>query len=491
MNISNVVGLVLSLIVSVPPLTINAQTYDFVDPAPPIPVTPDSSERPEAVAQEELTFHAVPKQLSPDAVTHDWKTFLGPSRNGISTETHLLKAFGESGPKVVWEVRKGEGYASPAVVGDQVILFHRVGNQERVECLDANTGKRYWMHEYETTYGDRYGFSNGPRCQPVSDGVFVYTCGVGGILSCLDLKTGQMLWQRNLSDEFDLLPSFFGFASTPLIEGDKLIVNIGGKGGPCVAAFDKYTGEMQWGAGDKWGRSYASPVAADTPAGRRVFVYAGGESRPPVGGLLVIDPSNGDVETRFPWRGNRYESVNASSPLVVGDQVYISESYGAGGVLLDFSEKGEYEEIWRNKRLNTHFMTALHKDGYLYGIDGHGPRNAPFVCIELATGKEMWRAEPGWAVNAEGSNSYDLYPGLASLMLVDGRCLVLGQYGHLAWIDLNPDGYIELERTQLFFARQTWGMPALSRGLLYVCQNDKGIDGSDTRLICYDLRASE
>jgi hypothetical protein len=136
-------------------------------------------------------------------------------------------------------------------------------------------------------------------------------------------------------------------------------------------------------------------------------------------------------------------------------------------------------------------MTAVHKDGYLYGVDGHGPTNAPLVCIELKTGKEMWRKEPEWedvVKTPNGSVRTNRAPALASLLLVDGRCLVLGEYGHLAWIDLNPKEYRELDRTLLFFADQTWSMPVVCRGLLYVCQNERGIDGTGTRLICYDLR---
>ena len=162
--------------------------------------------------------------------------------------------------------------------------------------------------------------------------------------------------------------------------------------------------------------------------------------------------------------------------------------------MLEIGPNGACSERWNNEVLNTHFMTAIHKDGYLYGIDGHGPRNAPIVCIELETGKEMWRTEPEWITpftSGGQSQEYNLAPALASFLLVDGRCLVLGQYGHLAWIDLNPDGYKELNRTHLFLARQTWALPTLSRGLLYIVQNDQGIDDSDTRLICYDLRANE
>ena len=463
----------------------------FEDPAPPqvhilAEITPPSPQ-----VQSGLTFYQPPKPLSPDAQTADWRNFLGPTHNAHSPETHLLKSFGPEGPAKVWEVRRGAGYASTAVIGERLIVFHRTGGNEVVECLHAETGQRFWKFTYPSNYTDRYGFGNGPRCQPVSDGRYVYTLGVEGRFHCLELTTGRVLWKRNLRTEFDLTLDFFGVGGAPLLEKNLIIINLGSPGGPCVAAFDKHSGKMVWGAGDEWGPSYASPVPADTGAGRRIFVFAGGESRPPTGGLMIIDPATGQVDCRFPWRGRRYESVNASSPVVVDNQVFISECYGAGSALLEIGEDGSCREVWNNQILNTHFMTAVHKDGYLYGIDGHGPRNAPLVCIELKTGKQMWRHEPTWlaeVATAGGSQSYPLGPSLASLLRVDGRCLVLGQYGHLAWLDLDPKGYRELALSHLFLARQTWAMPALSKGLLYVGQNDQGLDGSSTRFICYDLR---
>lgn len=469
-----------------------AIAQEFRDPAPPAVATLAEIPLSAPQAQRELTFRAAPKPLAPGAVTHDWRSFLGPTHNALSSEKPLLERFGKDGPAVVWEVSKGEGYATPAVVGDRVVLFHRVGDQEVVECLHAETGQRFWKFVYPTNYIDRYGYNGGPRCQPVSDGAYVYTYGAEGKLHCLKLTTGQILWKRDLMREFKLEQNFFGVGATPLLEGNHLIINVGAAGGPCVAAFDKRTGKMVWGAGKEWGPSYASPIPATVHGKRRVFVFAGGESRPATGGLLCLDPDNGKIDFRFPWRARRYESVNASSPLLLDNQVYLSECYGPGGTLLDILPDGSARPIWENQSLRTHFMTAIHKDGYLYGVDGHGPRNAPLVCIELKTGKEMWRAEPEWEETVKTPNGelqVTRFPGRASLILAGSRCLMLGEFGHLVWLDLNPKGYRELERVRLFFAEETWSMPALSRGLLYVCQNSRGIDGTRPRLICYDLRA--
>lgn len=469
-----------------------AQT--FTDPAPPTAHALPDIPIPEPKTQAGLKFRAAPKPLAPGAVTHDWRSFNGPTLNAVSTETPLLKTFGKSGPSVVWEVPKGEGYAAPAVIAERLVFFHRLGDEEVVECLHSETGKRYWKVAYPTEYSDRYGFNGGPRCQPVSDGEYVYTLGVEGKLHCLKLTTGQILWKRDIVKEFKLPQNFFGVGSTPLLEGGNLIVNVGAMPGPCVAAFDKKTGKMVWGAGKDWTPGYAAPIAATIHGKRKVFVFTGGDSRPAAGGLLCIDAANGKVDFTFPWRSRTYTSVNASAPLIVGNQVFISECYGEGGTLLDLLPDGTYKQLWVSEALNTHFMTAIHLNGYLYGIAGHGPQNAPLVCIDLKTGKEMWREEPEWketVKTAQGERMYNLYPGLASLILVDGSCLMLGEFGHVVWLDLNPKSYKEIERTRLFLSDETWCMPVLSRGLLYVCQNNKDLDGTPARMICYDVRGEK
>jgi len=184
--------------------------------------------------------------------THPWEAFLGPDHNAISSETCLLKSWPPNGPQLIWEVKKGSGYSSPAISGDRLILFHRMGNLEIVKCLNPENGFLYWKFSYPTQYEDRYGYNNGPRSSPVIDGDRVYTVGAEGKLHCLHLMTGQVIWKRDLSAEFKLPQTFFGMGSTPLIEEKLLIVNVGAPGGPCVVAFDKIAGQQLWAAGDKW-----------------------------------------------------------------------------------------------------------------------------------------------------------------------------------------------------------------------------------------------
>ena len=450
---------------------------------------------PAAQPNPDATFHAAPMPLPAGAVTSDWPHLLGPTYDYRSPETKLAQTFGDKGPPLVWEMNKGSGYAGPVVAQGRLVLFHRVGDEERVECLHPETGERFWSFGYPTAYADRYGYSDGPRASPVIAGDAVVTCGAEGKLRCLDLATGQVRWKHDLLAEFKLRQNFFGVGGTPLVEGDKVIVNVGAKDA-CVVAFDMATGKQAWAAGNEWGPSYASPVPATVHGKRRVFVFAGGESNPPTGGLLCIDPSNGAVDFTFPWRGDRRESVNASSPLVLdGTRVFVSESYGSGGAMLDLTPDGKFKQLWTNPAFGMHFMTPVRKDKHLYGVDGHGPHDAFLVCVELDTGKELWRMQPEWEQTVEGrAGPRRLRIGTyrAWLMPVDGRFLCLGEFGHLLWCDLTPQGFKELARAQLFLAGETWAPPVLSRGLLYVCQNTPAAEGQKSvppRLRCYDFRS--
>ena len=437
----------------------------------------------------DVTFHAPPKPLPAGAMTSDWAEFLGPTNNMVSPETKLLKEFSADRPRLVWEMNKGDGYAAPAVAGDRLVLFHRVGDLAVVDCLAAADGRRFWRFTSPTAYRDRYGYNHGPRCSPVIAGDAVVTFGADGQLHCLDLATGAVRWQHDILKEFNLKQNFFGVGATPLVEGGKVIVNVGAPGAS-VIAFDLSTGKKIWSAGGEWGPSYAPPVPATVNGQRRVFVFAGGESDPATGGLLCLDPASGKIDYTFPWRGKRYESVNASAPVVIGNGVLVSECYGAGSALV-----ADGKAVWTNAKFGTHFMTAVVKDGNLYGVDGHGPGDAFLCCLDWKTGKELWRAKPAWQetiATKDGPREADVGTARCSLMLVDGRCLALGEFGHLLWLDLNPKCYRELARTRLFAARDTWTPPVLSRGLLYVCQNQPdGAHSKPQRLLCYDLRAAE
>ena len=440
-------------------------------------------------AAAQAKVHAKPKPLPAGAVTHDWTSFLGPAHNATSTETRLSRTLP---PPLVWEFPKGTSYTSPAVLGDRLLFVHRVGDEELVECMHAETGARNWTFRYPTDFEDRYGYNNGPRCSPVIDGDRVYTVGAQGQLHCLDLRSGKVVWKRHIATEYKVPQDFFGTASTPLVEDKLLIVNVGAPGGPCVVGLDKTTGREVWRAGKEWGPSYASPVPAVVHGRRRIFVFAGGESTPPSGGVMSIDPATGRVDFTFPWRSRSYESVNASCPVVFDNKVFISASYRTGGALLEIRPDFTHRVVWTTQEFGLHWNTPIYRNGFLYGFDGRNEPDASLACIDVATGKAVWRVTPEWneTLSAGGTRRQQLvgaYRG--SLLAVDGHFLGLGEMGHLVWMDLTPKGYKEISRAWLFAAREAWTLPVLSRGLLYVVQNTRDLSsGVGPRLLCYDIR---
>lgn len=465
---------------------------DFKDPKPPRTVAVEERPAPEAEPHPDATFHQPPRPLAEDAVTEAWPSFLGARREPISRETALLERFPPGGPPLVWELSKGAGYSSPSIRDEFLVYLHRVGDEEVVECLHPETGERYWRFAYPTDFQDRYGYNNGPRASPIIDGDRVYAYGAQGKLHCLLLRTGQLVWSRDLATEFKVPQDFFGVASTPLIEGDLLIVNVGAPGGPEVAAFDKRIGRMQWGVGDQWGPSYASPVAATVNDARRLFVMAGGESRPPTGGLLAIDPRSGRLDFRFPWRSRSFESVNASCPVVTGNRVLVSATYRTGAALLELKAGGGYRQLWTNPDFDLHWTTAVYHGGHYYAFSGRNEPDAKLTCVNAASGRTVWSEELEWqeTVRVQGEERA-IYgsPYRGNLLLADGKFLALGEHGHLLWLDLSPAGAKVLSRARLFLARETWSPPVLSRGLLYVNQNSRSlVPPEGPRLLCYDLR---
>jgi outer membrane protein assembly factor BamB len=269
-------------------------------------------------------------------VAADWPQFLGPKRDGTSAETGLRTDWPKDGPPVLWQRDVGEGYSSPVIVGGKLILFHRVGDEEVVECLDAADGKGMWRYGYSTSYRDSFGKGNGPRATPVVAGGKVYTLGVEGRLLCLDLAKGGKVWEHKLLDEYTVPDSFFGVSTTPLVEGNLALVNVGGKDAG-VVAFDKDTGKAVWKATSQ-GASYSSPVAATIDGVRHALFFTRQ-------GLLSLNPENGEVRFEKRWRARIDASVNAAVPLVIGDLVFVTASYNTGALLVKVS-KDKAETVW-------------------------------------------------------------------------------------------------------------------------------------------------
>jgi hypothetical protein len=225
-------------------------------------------------------------------------------------------------------------------------------------------------------------------------------------------------------------------------------------------------------------------------------VFAGGKSEPSTGGLLSLDPATGAARDAFFWRARRYPSVNAATPVQCGDnRVFISQAYVDrdspcnGGVMLRAGDDGKLVPVWKAPDFGCHWNTPVVHDGHLYAFSGEKDRQCELVCYETATGKKMWGRQFNWTHRAPQAIPMGLYRG--SLLKVGDRFLCLGEWGTLCWLELSPNGAKILSKCQPFVAQQSWTLPALSHGLLYVSRNEPDrLNNSPSALICYDLRAA-
>jgi outer membrane protein assembly factor BamB len=385
----------------------------------------------------------------------DWPQFLGPDRNGTSTETGLLQSWEAKGPPVVWQKEVGEGYSAPVVASGRLILFHRVGDEEIVECLDAATGKEMWRHREATNYRDPLGKGDGPRSTPLIAGERVYALSPGGRLLCLKLADGEKIWQRELLKDYAVPRSFFGVGTSPILEDGKLLVNVGGRGAGIVA-FDTENGKEVWKAAED-GASYSSPVAATIDGVRHAIFFTRQ-------GIVSLDPANGNVRFHKRWRSRMDASVNAATPVVIGDCLFFTACYETGAILVRAKKDG-IEELWSNDRsLSCHFGTPIYHEGFLYGFDGRQESGTEFRCVEAKSGKVLWSKE-GF--------------GCGSILLAEGNLIVLSETGELVLVECKSDKYREKARAG-GLAGPCRAHMALVNGRLYARDNSK--------LVCWNLK---
>lgn len=415
----------------------------------------------------------------PCSLPADWPRFLGPS-NDLRPEQRDAERLGpQASLSKVWEFEKGKGWATPIVVRGSVLIFHRLGTEEVLDCLDASNGNAKWRYSYESPYTDRFGASDGVRSSPVVAGERVFLFGVTGQLHCLDLTDGSKHWVRDLKKDYGMRDNFFGHGSSPLVFGEKVIVPLGGEGQKCVGAFDVKSGKELWIASHEWGAGYASlvPVSILTNARSRDFIllFTGGETRPPTGGLICMDASNGEVLGAVSHRARIAESVNAASPVVVGERrVLVTEGYGAGSLLVEIRDDGSLVEVWRTTKLGSQFGTPVCRDGLIFGFDGQNPRLAELVCLDAQTGGVRWRDDLGGKF------------GRGSLVdLGSEGLLAVGESGGLVFFKDEGGKCKVLRSSSLFEAPETWAGPAVVDGRFYVSQNERARGGESPRVICF------
>ncbi len=386
----------------------------------------------------------------------DWPQWLGPRRDGTSLDKGLVESFPKEGPKLLWQRDVGEGYSGPVIAGDRLVLFHRVDNEECVECLNAASGKVLWKFAYPTQYADALGKGNGPRSTPAIHDGKIITLGAEGTLHCLSLDEGKKIWSRSLTKEYKTPLGYFGIGTSPVVEQNLVLINVGGaKAG--IVAFDLATGAEKWKATND-PISYSSPVVS-TIDGARLAVFF---TRT---GAVVLDPKTGDVKFQKRWRARYDASVNAATPLVIGNLAFLSTSYETGALLLKLRKDGA-DEVWTDEQvMSNHYNTCVYQNGFLYGFDGRQEAGPNFRCVELKTKKMMWDRERF---------------GCGTMVLADGRLIVLTEKGDLHLIQATPNDFREQAKTRLLNAGPCRAQIALANGRLYARDQEK--------LVCVDLR---
>lgn len=424
----------------------------------------------------------------------DWRGFLGPTANGRSQFTGLLKPWPEAGPRQCWQLELGEGYCSPAVGRGVAVIFDRIGNENRLRCLAAETGRLVWESRTPTDYTDMFGYDGGPRAAPVIVADRVVTYGAEGLLTCWSLHDGSQQWQIDTTERYRVVQNFFGVAATPIIfqpagnhRQTLVIVQVGGSPPDAVpddpqrldlvrgldsglVAFDLATGAEVWRSGEELA-SYSTPVLATIAGELRLLAWMRND-------LLLVDPVTGRILDSFRWRAEELFSVVAASPVVRGGQVLLSETYGPGSVLLSVTDD-QFTEVRRDpdrsrprNALKSHWATPVLHGESLYGSTGRNAGDALLACADWRTGELRW-AERGL--------------GRASCTLVDGHLIVLGEFGDLLLVKATSDRCEVVSRCRLVDAGQgidllappCWAAPVIAHGYCYI----RGAG----RLVCLDL----
>jgi outer membrane protein assembly factor BamB len=382
----------------------------------------------------------------------EWPGWLGPKRDGASSETGLLTTWPSAGPKLHWQAKGGDGYSSVAVAqGRAVTLVQRQG-QEFVVAFDAATGKEQWATPIAPAYKNDYG--DGPRSTPFLEAGKIYVHSVSGPLACLDAKDGAVVWKKDLLKEYGGKNISWGLSASPLIEANLVLAVPGGKEAG-IAAFDKKTGDLVWKLGsDK--AAYASPIAVTVGKERQLIFFT-------APGLVAASPAGTEL-WRVPWKTGF--DCNICTPLVIGDKLFVSSGEKVGCGLFQLMPGGPPKTLWRltgkKSPLTNYWANSVHHDGYLYGVHGEFSDRLDLRCVELATGKVKWSQEDF---------------GKASILLADGHLLITTKKGDLVLARATPDKYEEKARVTPLGENRT--VPTLAHKRLYLRDREK--------VLCLDL----
>ncbi len=372
--------------------------------------------------------------ISFSTLADDWPQWRGPHRDGISQEKSWEAKWPADGPKQLWKANVGVGYSSMSVADGRLFTMGNVDEVDNVYCLNAVTGEEIWKHSYPCSSKDPNGYP-GPRCTPTVDGKFVYTVSRDGQLFCLNVSDGKVVWKKDYKADYGAKVPQWGFATSPLVEEKMLIIETGAPGAAEIA-LDKETGKEIWKIGDdKMG--YSSPIAFTHDGKRQVAVFT-------ASGIIGRNVKDGLELWRHPWKTS-YD-VNAATPIIVDDKVFISSGYNTGCALIQFSAHPP-RVVWQNKEMRNHVNSCVLHEGFLYGFD-----DKELKCIDFKTGKATWH---------EGSF------GKGAVIFANGKLILYSENGRLATAEASPAAYKEISSAQVLGGKATWNLPILANGKIY------------------------
>lgn len=394
-----------------------------------------------------------PSPSTPEQASSFWRLWGGPERNFISPSTGLAETWPASGPPVLWKRDLGEGYSAIAADGDALYtMYHRSQpywlifseQQEVVVALDARTGATLWEYPYAETFRSAHDVGSGPHVMPQIVGNRVFTIGAGGKLHALDKKTGQLLWQHDLYEEFGGTRLDYGYSSHPLFYKDNLIVLAGGEG-KAVVSLKQATGEVVW-AKQSFRNAHSAPLLIDLDGQPQVAAVAADR-------IVGVNPDSGDLLWSFPH--NTQYGLAVSMPVWGQDHLlFFSSSYGHGSRVLRLTREGaktRAEEVWYNNRVRVHFGSIVRIDNTVYASSGHdGP--APLTAVDVPSGKILWQTRDF---------------AKASFVWADGKLILVDQDGYLGLATATPEGLKVHAKVQLL-SSNAWTLPTLVGTRLYV-----------------------
>jgi outer membrane protein assembly factor BamB len=377
----------------------------------------------------------------------DWPQWRGPHRDGtVAMEEASWKP--ESPPKIVWRASVGKGFSSLAVVGGRVFTMGNTDDTDSIFCLDAETGKVQWKHSYPCPLTP-LAYEGGPSATPAVDGQRVFTLSKAGHLFCLDATTGEVKWSKKFEPaprkEKDYRVDW-GYASSPLVLGDKLIVSVGWAG----MALNKADGKLLWD--NRPGRpGYSSPVPF-TQDGRQCVAMLVAR------GVVAVEAERGKILWTIPWRTTWDQ--NAADVIISGTSLFVSTGHGVGCALFDVKTAPPQEQ-WRNKSMRNELSSSIFWKGSVYGFD-----RDRVVCMDWQRGNTRWTGPE---------------LGRGTLIIVNGYLILLGEQGQLAIAEASGEAYRPLGDPVPILSGRCWTAPAFAAGRLYV-RNAAG------DVACVDLR---